>query len=61
MTFKQFTDEIATLRNAWATDSNTGDPSQTELLEFCERFIVGMESALEAVGAHPDPPPPRVR
>ena len=61
MTYKQFTDEIATLDAQWATDSNDPTATQERRFELCEAFIVDMRAALVAVGAHPDPPPPRVR
>lgn len=60
MTYKQFAERMSDLRNAWATDSND-TTNQTRLFELCETFITDMDSALEEVGAHPDPPPPRVR
>ena len=60
MTYKEFAETVGELRDQWATDSND-TTNQTRLLELCEAVIVELDSALDAVGYHPDPPPPRVR
>jgi len=60
MTAQEFLDRISKLRDAWQGETKN-ETNQTRLFQAGESFISAMDEALDLAGAHPNPPPPRIR
>ncbi len=60
MTKEEAFDAIAAIRDTWAANSN-GTSDQTRLFELGEIAIEELDKILSMGGAHPQPPPPRIR
>lgn len=60
MSAEEFRDALKARRDEWATNSNSTE-DKSRMLDLADIFISQMDGLLEEAGAHPDPPPPRVR